>query len=75
MICLSPDSISFVHFIAGFGKAATEPTRKTPAKHLKLKKRQKQNNENGFAMPFLLLYNYQVFIVRTYSLNSFFFPI
>lgn len=35
MICLSPDSISFVHFITGFGKAATGPTRKSPDKHLK----------------------------------------
>ena len=27
LICLSPDSTSFVHFIALFGKAATSPTR------------------------------------------------
>jgi len=52
MICLSPDSISFVHFITGFGKAATGPTRKSPAKHLKIKEKAKAKQSERFCDAF-----------------------
>jgi hypothetical protein len=56
MICLSPDSISFVHFIAGFGKAATGPTRKFPAKHfsqtIKIKEKAKAKHLKRFCDAF-----------------------